>query len=95
MIVSVFKRLPGKVIEYRIYKTFDQNEFLRNFDQELIKGNDYTDEQQHISTSFFRKELDEYAPFKTKKLRGSQAKFMTNELKKTIMDQSTISHKNY
>ena len=43
MIVSVFraffKRLPAKVIEYRNYKTFDHNEFLRNLDQELIKSN--------------------------------------------------------
>ena len=34
VIVSAFraflKRLPAKVIEYQNYKTFDQNEFLRN-----------------------------------------------------------------
>ena len=58
MIVSVFraffKRLPAKVIEYRNYKTFDQNEFLRNLDQELIKTNSYNDEQQYdIFTSIF------------------------------------------
>ena len=50
MIVSVFrdfsKRLPAKVIEHRNYKTFDQNQFLRNLDQELIKSNSYNDEQQ-------------------------------------------------
>ena len=48
MIVSVFraffKGLLPKVIEYRNYKTFDQNEFLRNLDQELIKSNSYNDE---------------------------------------------------
>ena len=47
VIVSVFrafvKRLPAKVIEYRNYKTFDQNEFLQNLDQELIKSNSYND----------------------------------------------------
>ena len=48
MIVSVFraffKRLPAKVIEYRNYKTFDHNQFLRNLDRELIKSNSYNDE---------------------------------------------------
>ena len=60
MIVSVFraffKRLPAKVIECRNYKTFEQNEFLRNLDQELIKSNSFNNEQQYdIFTSIFRK----------------------------------------
>ena len=70
MIISIFraffKRLPAKVIEYRNYKTFDPNEFLRNLDQELIKSNSYNDEQQYdIFTSIFQKVLD--APLKMKK----------------------------
>ena len=51
MIVSVFraffKGLPAKVTEYRNYKRFDHNEFLRNLDQELIKCNSCNDEQQY------------------------------------------------
>ena len=51
MIVSVFrasfKRPPAKVIEYRNYETFDQNEFLRNLDQESVKSNSYNGEQQN------------------------------------------------
>lgn len=50
MIASVFKRLPAEVIECRKYKALDQNEFLRNFDQELIKCNAYNDEKQYIFT---------------------------------------------
>ena len=78
MIVSVFraffKRLPAKVIEYRNYKTFDQNEFSRNLDQELIKSNSCNDEQQYdIFTSIFRRVLHKHAPLKMKKLRGNQA----------------------
>ena len=58
MLVSAFraflKRLPAKAIEYRNCKTFDQNKFLRNLDQELIKNNSYNDEQQYdIFTSIF------------------------------------------
>ena len=44
---AFFMRLPVKVVEYRNYKTFHKNEFLRNLDQELIKGNEYNDEQQY------------------------------------------------
>ena len=51
MIVSVFRaffrKLPAKVIEYRNYETFDQNEFLRNLDQESVKSNSYNGEQQN------------------------------------------------
>ena len=70
MIVSVFraffKRRPAKVIEYRNYKTFEQNKFVRNLDQELIKSNSYNDEQQYdIFTSIFRRVLDKHAPLKT------------------------------
>ena len=36
---AFFKRLPAEVIEYRNYRKFDHNEFLRNLDQELIKSN--------------------------------------------------------
>ena len=70
---AFFKRLPAKVIEYRNYKTFDQNEFLRNLDQELIKSNSYNNEQQcDIFTSIFRRVLDKHASLKTKKFRGTR-----------------------
>ena len=98
MIVSLFrvffKRLPAKVIEYRNYKTFDHSKFLRNLDQELIKSNSYNDEQQYdIFISIFRKVIDKHAPLKMKKLRGNQAKFMTKELRKAIMDRSRFKNK--
>ena len=98
MIVSVFraffKRLPAKVIEYRNYKIFHQNEFLRYLDQELIKSNSYNDEQYcDIFTSIFRRVLDQHAPLITKKLRGNMAKFMTKELRKAVMDRSRLKNK--
>ena len=98
MIVAVFRaffrRLPAKVIEYRNYKTFDQNEFLRNLDQELVQSNSHNDEQQYdIFTSIFRRVLDEHAPLKIKKLRGNQVKFMTKKRRKVIMNQSRLKNK--
>ena len=48
IIVSVFrdffKRLPAKVIEYRNYKTFDQNEVLQKHDRKLIRSNSQNNE---------------------------------------------------
>ena len=91
---AFFKRLPAKVIEHRNYKTFDQNEFLRNLDQEFIKSNWYNDEQQYdIFTSIFRRVLDAHAPLKMKKLRGNQAELMIKELRKAVMDQSRLKNK--
>ena len=77
MIVSVFraffKRLLAKVIEYRNYKTFDHDEFLRNLDQELVKINSYNNEQQYdIFTSIFSKVLDKHAPLKMKNLEETK-----------------------
>ena len=98
MIASVFraffKRLLAKVIEHGTYKTFDQNKFLRDLDQELIRSNSYNDGQQYdTSTSIFRRVLDKHAPLKMKKLRGNQIKFMTKELRKAIMDRSRLKNK--
>ena len=56
---AFFKRLPAKFIEYRNYIKFNQNKFLRNLDQELMKGNSYNDEPRYdIFTTSFRKVLD-------------------------------------
>ena len=54
-----------------------------------MKSNSYNDEQKYdIFTSIFRRVLDKHAPLKMKKFRGNQAKFMTKELRKAIMDRS-------
>ena len=42
-------------MEYGNYNKFDHIEFLRNLDEELIKGNAYSDEHQRdIFTTIFR-----------------------------------------
>ena len=46
-----------------------------------------------IFKSIFRRVLDKHAPLKIKKLRGNQAKFMTKEHGKAIMDQSRLKNK--
>ena len=79
MLASVFRafftRFPDKFTEYRNHKTFDQNEFLRNLDQELNKSNSYNGEQQYdIFTSIFRRVLHKYAPLKMKNLEETKLK---------------------
>ena len=36
---STFIKLPPKVVKYRSYKNFDENQFCRDLDQILIEGN--------------------------------------------------------
>ena len=88
-----FERLPAKVVECSNYEC-DQNEFLPNLDQQLIKSNSYNDEQQYdIFASIFRRVFNKNAALKMKKLRGNQAKFMTKELRKAFMDRSRLENK--
>ena len=59
-----------------------KEEFLHEFIFELSKGAiyKYKDNQYDILTSIFRMVLDKRAPFKSKKIRGNQAPFMSQEL---------------
>ena len=41
----------------------------------------------------FRKPLDHHVPLKTKGIRGNQAKFMTKELSKSIMNRSRFKNR--
>ena len=44
-------------------------------------------------TDVFRKIVDKHAPMKTKKVRGTQAPFVTKELRKAIMTRSRLKNK--
>lgn len=91
---AVFKKLPPKNINYRDYKNFDQDKFLHELDQEMIKGNFYNSDSPYNDFSkLFKTVSDKHAPLKQKKVRGNHAPFMTKELRKTIMDRSRLKNK--
>ena len=87
---AFFKRIPAKTIEYRHYSQFSPEAFLHEIDQELNKGMicSSQDKQYDLFSDIFRTILDLHAPLKTKRIRGNQAKFMTKELSKSIMNRS-------
>ena len=62
--------MPPKSIEYRKYKTFDKSKFLHDFDQELLKGAIYQNNEEMYSsfTTIFQNVLNKYAPLKQKKV---------------------------
>ena len=92
---SYFTRIPPKTIEYRKYKTFDKSKFLRDLDQELLKGAIYqnNEEMYSIFTRIFQNVLNKHAPIKQKKVRGNHAPFMTKDLSKAIMNKSKTRNK--
>ena len=91
---SHYKKLPPKTVVYRKYKNFNPDCFLRDLDQEMIKGHFYQSQNQYNSfTETFRKIVDRHAPLKKRKVRGNQAPFMTKELRKAIMNRSRIKNK--
>ena len=51
------------------------------------------DKQSDIFSDIFKTFLDHHAPFKTKVVRGNQAKFMMEELRKSIMNRSSFKNR--
>ena len=87
---AFFKRIPAKTIEYGNYSKFSPEAFLHELDQELNVGITYKhqDKQYDLFSDIFRTILDHHATLKTERIRGNQAKFMTKELRKFIMNRS-------
>ena len=92
---SYFTRIPPKTIDYRKYKTFVESKFLRDIDQELLKGAIYqnNEEMYSIFTKIFQNNLIKHLPVKQKKVQGNHAPFMTKHLSKAIMNNSKTRNK--
>ena len=68
-----FKQFLAKTTEYHNYSEFSVEIFLDELDQELNSQN------YNFFSDIFRTILDHHALLKTKKITGSQAKFMTKK----------------
>ena len=84
-----FPKLKPKVIDYRDYRNFRNNEFRAELDNELLKHDLNNIEYQHF-LNIFTEILDKHAPKKQKSLRANQGRFMTKELHKAIMKRSRL-----
>ena len=91
---TTFKKIPPKKIIFRDYKKFDEQNFLHDLDQQMIKGKFYEVKNMYESFSdTFKAVVNKHAPLKEKIVRGNNAPFMTKELRKAIMNRSRLKKK--
>ena len=91
---TTFKKIPPKKIIFRDYKNFDEQNFLHDLDQKMIKGKFYKEKNMYESfPDTFKAVENKHAPLKEKIVRGNNAPFMTKELRKAIMDRSRLKKK--
>ena len=91
MVVSVFKtsfkKQKPKIVTYRDYKHFDNE----NIKESLIT---YLSTAKNISYDAFEnlvlQTLDKMAPIKQKHIRGNQSPFMNKDIHKAIMTRTTL-----
>ena len=87
-----FEPLPPKIIKYRNYKNFDEDEFRFLFKKRL---NDFNadDITVDIFKMTFLNVLNKFAPLKKKYLRANHSRFVNKELNKAIMQRSRLRNK--
>ena len=81
-----------KVVNYRDYPNFQNNEFRAELDNEMLKHDLGNMEYQHF-LNIFIDILNEHVPMKQKYLRAKQGRFMTKDLHKAIMKRSRLRNK--
>ena len=84
---STFSKGQPKVIKYRCFKFFDKEAFEDSLKTNLCNDDVYSFEQFH---NIFRNTLDQFAPIKEKKVRCNNSKFMSKQLRKSIMIRSKL-----
>ena len=87
-----FPKLKPKVVNYRDYRNFRNNEFRAELDNEMLKRDLGNMEYQHF-LNIFIEILNKHAPMKQKYLRANQGRFMTKDLHKAIMKRSRLRNK--
>ena len=87
-----FSKLKPKVVNYRDYQNFWNNEFRAELDNEMLKHDLGNMEYQHF-LNIFIEIFNKHAPMKQKYLRANQGRFMTKDLHKAIVKRSTLKNK--
>ena len=74
------KKLPPKVFEYRSFKSFEKDTFLRdlkNVPWSSIESVENIDDAVHMWEQLFRDIADQHAPLKTKRAKANQTPWTT------------------
>ena len=98
LIMTMFRAQISKLdpinIKYRNFKDFDEKAFNLELDHSL-KQIDFDQDSNDFSKflSLFESISERHAPMKTKVLRGNDAPFMTNALRREIKQRSRLRNK--
>ena len=87
-----FPKSKPKIVNYRDYRNFRNDEFRAELDNEILKHDISNMEYQHF-LNIFIEILNKHAPMKIKYLRANHEKFMTKGLHKAIMKRSRLRNK--
>ena len=87
-----FPKLKPKVVNYRDYRKFHNEELRALLDNEILKHDINNMEYQHF-LNIFIEVLNNHAPMKQKYLRANHGRFMTKNLHKAIMKRSRLRNK--
>ena len=87
-----FPKPKPKIVNYRDYRNFRNDEFRAELDNEILKYDISNIEYQHFFNIFIET-LNKHALMKVKDLRANQRKFMTKGLHKAIMKRSRLQNK--
>ena len=83
-----FQRAKPRIINYRDYKHFDNNEFRDELIRELSSNNMQSEDLARF-TKIFKIILEKNAPLTERYVRYNQAKIMNKNLQKTVMNRSS------
>ena len=86
-----YSRLKPKVVTYRNYKKFDEQEFLNDLNSSNVSLKpDDPNQNYNTLTKVFADTVNKHAPLKKKTLRGNDAPFMNKEFRKEIYKRSRL-----
>ena len=91
---TTFKKIPPKNIIFRDYKKFDEQNFLYNLDEQMIKIKFCKEKNMYESFSnTFSATVNKHAALKEKVVRGKSTPFMAKKLRKSIINRSRLKKK--
>ena len=91
-VLKTYKKQRPKIIHYRNYKNFENDNFRQDLKKELLKF-DISNAPLSKFNETVLSVLDKHAPKKQKYIRSNNCNFMTKELRKAIMDRSKLRNK--
>ena len=86
---TYFQKAKPRIIKYRNYKYFNNNDFRDELIRELSSNNIQSDDLTRF-TNISKMILEKKAPLKERYVRYNQAKFMNKILQKAIMNRSRL-----